>query len=66
MEWHKVEDYPIGSDEFVLVSRIFFGEKEKAGCFVAALNCNCWISNFDFATKVQDTDRWCHIDLPED
>ena len=22
MEWHKVEDYPVGSDEYVLVSKI--------------------------------------------
>lgn len=66
MELHKVEDYPVGSDKFVLVSRIFFEEREKAGCFVAALNGNYWVSNFNFATKVRDADRWSYITLPED
>lgn len=66
MKWHKVEDYPVGSDEFVLVSRIFFGERKKAGCFVASLNRGCWVNNSNFATKVRNTDRWGHIDLPEE
>lgn len=38
MEWHKVEDYPVGSDEFVLVSQIVVGQRYKAFCFVGKLN----------------------------
>lgn len=37
MKWHKVEDYPIGSDEYVLISTIVVGQREDLGCFVAVL-----------------------------
>ena len=33
MEWHKVEDYPAGSDEYVLVST----SHTRTGCIVAKL-----------------------------
>lgn len=35
MEWHKVEDYPVGSDEYVLVSLKWNGKRLPADCFVA-------------------------------
>ena len=33
MEWHKIEDYPVGSDEYVLVSI----NRTRTGCIVAKL-----------------------------
>lgn len=34
MKWHKVEDYPFGSDEYVLVST---NHTRTTGCIVAKL-----------------------------
>lgn len=37
MKWHKVEDYPVGSDEYVLVSKIICDTRKDTGCFVMML-----------------------------
>lgn len=66
MEWHKVKDYPVGSDEYVLVSQVVVDQREDLGCFVAMLKNEYWRDGFDIVALVQPTDRWCHIDLPED
>lgn len=42
MKWHKVEDYPIGSDEYVLVST----NRTRAGCVVAKLVDGLWMTGF--------------------
>ena len=65
MEWHKVEDYPVGSDEYVLISTIVVGQREDLACFVAVLRNGYWYDGLA-TSPVQSTDRWCHIDLPED
>lgn len=64
MKWHKVEDYPVGSDEYVLISTIVVGQREDLGCFVAVLRNGYWYDGLA-TSPVQPTDRWCHIDLPE-
>lgn len=33
MDWHKVKDYPAGSDKYVLVSQVVIGRRESLGCF---------------------------------
>ena len=38
MKWHKVEDYPVGSDEYVLVST----SRTRTGCIVAKLVNGPW------------------------
>ena len=65
MKWHKVEDYPVGSDEYVLISTIVIGQREDLGCFVAELRNEYWYDGLA-TSPVHPTDRWCHIDLPED
>lgn len=65
MKWHKVEDYQVGSDEYVLISTIVVGQREDLGCFVAVLRNGYWYDGLT-TSPVQSTDRWCHIDLPED
>ena len=67
MEWHKVEDYPVGSDEYVLVSK----NRTRAGCVVAKLVSGLlgnmlWDDGLGACISVSLTDRWCHIDLSED
>lgn len=62
MEWHKVEDYPVGSDEYVLVST----NCTRAGCVVAKLVDGLWDTGLGVRTSALPTDRWCYIDLPED
>lgn len=67
MEWHKVEDYPVGSDEYVLVSI----NRTRAGCIVAKLieglwGDRLWDNGLGVRFSASLTDRWCHIDLPED
>lgn len=65
MEWHKVEDYPVGSDEYVLVSSKWNHERFATDCFVAKMQDGYWrIADEDY--YIDSTDRWCHIDLPED
>ena len=67
MKWHKVEDYPVGSDEYVLVSRKTFDKyRTKFGCFFAKLVNGKWYSADEYKGTVIPTDRWCHIDLPKD
>ena len=66
MEWHKVEDYPVGSDKFVLVSRFY--PREAHFCLVAKLKgekLKMWTDGVNY-TEAESTDRWCYIDLPED
>lgn len=65
MEWHKVEDYPVESDEYVLISTIVTGQREDLGYFIGVLRNGYWYDGFA-TSPVQFTDRWCHIDLPED
>lgn len=66
MKWHKVEDYPVGSDEYVLVST----NRTRSGCIVAKLVDGPWEKLWDnglgLRIVVSPTDRWCHITLPED
>lgn len=62
MKWHKVEDCPVGSDEYVLVSQT----RTCAGCIVAKLINGYWDDGLGTRTQMFNTDRWCHIDLPED
>lgn len=67
MEWHKVEDYPVGSDKYVLVSSKWDSTRFAVDCFVGKKRGNCWFSNSEECYGiVSPTDRWCHIDLPED
>ena len=66
MKWHKVEDYPIGSDEWVLVSR--FHPREPCFCLVAKLKgkkMKIWTDGENY-TEADITDRWAYIELPED
>lgn len=62
MKWHKVEDYPIGSDEYVLVST----NRTRAGCVVAKLVDGLWDTGLGVRISASLTDRWGHIDLQED
>lgn len=66
MKWHKVEDYPIKFDEYVLVSPNFSGVRTTRSCFTAKLKDGFWDDGMDMCTEVESTDRWCYIDLPED
>lgn len=62
MKWHKIEDYPVGSDEYVLVST----NRTRAGCIVAKLSDGYWDDGLGMHFSVSVTNRWCHIDLPKD
>lgn len=67
MKWHKIEDYPVGSDEYVLVST----NRTHTGCIVAKLvdgpwNDKLWDNGRRVRISASLTDHWCHIDLPED
>lgn len=67
MGWYKVEDYPVGSDEYVLVST----NHTRTGCVVAKLvdglwDDKLWDNGLGVRIPASLTDRWCHIDLPED
>ena len=62
MEWHKVEDYPVGSNEYVLVST----NHTRTGCIVAKLVDGPWDTGHRVRISASLTDRWCHIDLPKD
>lgn len=62
MKWHKVEDYPIGSDEYVLVST----NRTRAGCVVAKLVDGLWDTGLGVHISASPTDRWCHIELSEE
>ena len=67
MKWHKVEDYPVGSDEYVLVST----NRTHTGCIVAKLveglwGDRLWDNGLRVCFSALSTDRWCYIDLPED
>ena len=62
MKWHKVEDYPVESEEWVLVST----NHTCADCIVAKLVDGLWDEGFGVRISASPTDRWCHIDLSED
>lgn len=67
MKWPKVEDYPVGSEEYVLVSI----NRTHAGCIVAKLveglcGDRLWDNGLGVHFSASLTNRWCHIDLPED
>ena len=62
MKWHKVEDYPVWSDEYVLVST----NRTRAGCVVTKLVDGLWDNGLGVRISASPTDRWCHIDLQED
>lgn len=67
MKWYKVEDYPAGSDEYVLVSQTLRNERPKSFCFMARMDADKrWYDCIGEVKPVESTDRWCHIDLPED
>lgn len=67
MEWHKAEDYPVGSDEYVLVSSKWNNKRFVIDCFVAKKHGDCWLSNKnDREYYIDPTDRWCHVNLLED
>lgn len=67
MKWHKVEDYPVGSDEYVLVSQYYQNSRIPHNCFVARLREDgMWALSVDDFIEMESTDRWCYIDLPED
>lgn len=62
MKWHKVEDCPVGSDEYMLVST----NRTRTGCIVAKLNDRYWEDGLGVRIRMSLTNRWCYIDLPED
>ena len=65
MKWYKVEDYPVGSDEYVLVSSKWDNKRLVQDCFVAVKHGDYWsVNGEDY--YIDSTDRWCYIDLPED
>ena len=69
MEWHKVEDYPEDFYKYVLVSHGEPEDRYTFNCTVAKLDGNQWcniVNNEKHCWKVKPTDRWCHIDLPEE
>lgn len=67
MKWHKVEDYPDGSDEYVLVSQMVNSKRKPAWCYVVRMDeFGNWDDGLGETYEIQNTDRWCHIDLPED
>ena len=66
MKWHKVEGYPVGSNEWVLVSRFY--PRKSCFCLVAKLKgekIKMWTDGENY-TEVEPTDRWAYIELPED
>lgn len=65
MKWHKVEDYPVGSDEYVWVSLEWNGKRLARDCFVAKKQGDYWLANNE-EYYIDSTDRWRYIDLPED
>lgn len=62
MKWYKVEDYPVGLDEYVLVST----SRTRNGCIVAKLVDGLWDTGFGVRISVSLTDRWAYIELPEE
>lgn len=62
MKWYEIEDYPIGSDEYVLVST----NRTRAGCVVAKLVDRLWDTGLGVRISASLTDRWCHIELSEE
>lgn len=67
MKWHKVEDYPVGSDECVLVSCKVSNKRNSKWCYVAIMNeYGVWDDGVGNNYPAQFTDRWCYIDLPEE
>lgn len=42
MKWRKVEDYPVGSDEYVLVSLKWNGKRFLIDCLVAKKQEDYW------------------------
>lgn len=67
MEWHKVEDYPVGSYKYVLVSQYYQGSRIPYNCFVARLREDgMWALSVDDFIEMAPTDRWGYITLPED
>ena len=67
MKWHKVEDYPVGSDEYVLVSAGYPYPRTPYNCIVAKMTKEgYWDDGIHKYIDIDPTDRWCHIGLPED
>lgn len=67
MKWHKVEDYPIGSNEYVLVSQYYQGSRIPYNCFVGELREDgMWALSVDDIIEMEPTDRWSYITLPEE
>lgn len=55
----------IGSDEYMLVSLKWNGKRFPIDCLVAKKQGDYW-KTIDDEYYIDSTDRWCHIDLPED
>lgn len=66
MNWHKVEDYPVGSDEYVLVSMEHSGKRDFIDCFVAKKANDMWHAPDGEEYYTSPTDKWAHIELPDD
>lgn len=63
MKWYKVEDYPVGSDEYVLVSPKYSNKRCARDCFLAKKQGKYWLGKTE-ECYIDTTDRWCHIELP--
>lgn len=67
MEWHKVEDYPVGSGEYVLVSAGCPYPRTPQNCITAKMTKDgYWDDGTHKDIDVDPADKWCYIDLPED
>lgn len=66
MKWHKVEEYPVGSDEHVLVSLKEDNKRLVEDCFIARKIDEHWQTVNGVNYYIDSTDRWCYIELPED
>lgn len=65
MDWHKVEEYPVGSDEYVLVSMEYRGKRDWIDCFIAKNVNEMWKSPDGEEYYTSPTDKWAHIELPD-
>lgn len=66
MKWHKVEDYPVNSNEYVLVSMEYNGKRDFIDCFVAKKVNDMWCAPDSEEYYTNETDKWAHIELPDD
>ena len=57
MEWYKVEDYPVGSDEYVLVSKIICDVRKDTCCFVAMFKNGRWQDGCEYSPTTEPDSR---------